>query len=86
MKIWIYFENWNEVYDCWHVYDNDIPVGTWKVVKSSNMKQQHKHKLQVGTLYFLTFIISQVDITTNSLNAHNTHTHMHVNVKKDLIY
>lgn len=75
MKIWIYFENWNEVYDCWHVYDNDIPVGTWKVVKSSNMKQQHKHKLQVGTLYFLTFIISQVDITTNSLNAHNTHTH-----------
>jgi hypothetical protein len=27
------------------------------------------------TYTFLTFIISQVDITTNSLNAHNTHTH-----------
>jgi hypothetical protein len=100
LKIWIYFENWNEVYDCWHVYDNDIPVGTWKVVKSSNMKQQHKHRLQVGTLYLLNFynISSRYNYKFFKCTWHthtHTHTHMHackcqkgfnrLNIPKELV-
>lgn len=59
------------------------------------MKQQHKHRLQVGPYIFSTFIISQVDITTNFLNAHDTHARTHackcqkgfnrLNIPKELV-